>query len=102
MIDDDDDDDDDDAFRGNTTHRKCILLIHNWADDMIVSSIADANKVQCQYCDKWIHKRTIQRHVRHQHQESAQLVSCEYCNVTYKNDASLNNHLRIKHGIYKQ
>ena len=43
----------------------------------------------------------MQRHIRNQH-GTVQNVSCEYCKTVYKNDASLNNHLRLKHGIYKQ
>merc|ERR1712179_487042 len=60
----------------------------------------DGSKVQCQYCEKWIHKGTITRHVKHQHQETSS-VACPYCNSLYKNQASLSNHLRIKHCFYK-
>ena len=60
----------------------------------------DVNKVQCEYCDKWIHRGTINRHIRNQHHHT-ELVSCQYCNAEYKNEASLSNHLRTKHGIYK-
>ena len=60
----------------------------------------DASKVQCEYCEKWIHRGTIHRHVRNQHQHT-ELVYCQYCDSSYKNQASLSNHLRNKHGIYK-
>ena len=60
----------------------------------------DVSKVQCEYCDKWIHRGTINRHIRNQHHHT-ELVSCQYCNAEYKNEASLSNHLRTKHGIYK-
>jgi len=63
------------------------------------TSGSDCSKVQCQYCEKWIHKGTITRHVKHQHQLTSS-VGCPYCNSQYKNEASLSNHLRIKHCVF--
>jgi len=68
--------------------------------DYDTSVAPDPNKTQCEYCEKWIHKATIARHIKHQH-FTTDTVSCQYCNVEYKNEASLNNHLRLKHNIYK-
>ena len=61
--------------------------------------VVDSSKVQCQFCEKWIHKGTITRHVKHQHQLTSS-VGCPYCNSQYKNEASLSNHLRIKHNVF--
>ena len=63
--------------------------------------LLEPGKVQCQYCEKWIHKGTITRHIRHQHQQGF-TVSCQYCSSQYKNEASLSNHLRIKHNVFSK
>jgi len=63
------------------------------------SSGADGSKMQCQYCDAWIHKGTITRHIKNQHQLNNSVV-CPYCNSRYKNEASLSNHIRIKHHVF--
>ena len=55
--------------------------------------------MQCQYCDAWIHKGTITRHIKNQHQLNNSVV-CPYCNSRYKNEASLSNHIRIKHHVF--
>jgi len=65
------------------------------------SSSADSSKIQCEYCEKWIHKVTITRHIKHQHMQNSSVV-CTYCNSQHKNEASLSNHLRIKHSLFKQ
>merc|ERR1740137_190078 len=53
---------------------------------------ADCSKLQCQYCEKWIHNGSLAQHVKNQHQLSSS-VSCPHCNSQYKNEASLSNHI---------
>ena len=62
----------------------------------------EAKMTQCQFCHKWIHKGTIARHIRHQHKPAATHVMCTYCNSQYKNEASLSNHMRLKHNVFSK
>ena len=68
---------------------------------MLTMFVLDQGKTRCQFCHKWIHKGTIARHIRHQHQTAVStFVFCQYCNGQYKNEASLANHLRLKHNVW--
>merc|ERR1712080_438592 len=57
--------------------------------------------VTCPHCDKSVHRASINRHIKtqHQNQESFQ---CDHCNGVYKNVDSLKFHLRSSHGIYQR
>ena len=56
--------------------------------------------IECPHCEKYIHKASINRHIKTQH-GNEQNVQCQYCQGYYKNMDSLKYHLRQKHGVYQ-
>jgi len=76
---------------------KCTLPCH-WK---VIIFMFVGLKIQCQYCMKMIHRASLKRHIQNQHSSNLQ-ANCQFCNKTYKNQESLKDHLRLKHGMYKQ
>jgi len=67
--------------------------------DQEAGGISD-DKIQCGICSKFYHKMSIRRHIRNQHGDAEQ-ASCHICNITYKNDDVLKDHMRRKHNTYQ-
>jgi len=55
---------------------------------------------QCPYCYKSIHKATLRRHIKNQH-ENAGSVKCNFCDGIFKNESSMKDHQRQKHNVYQ-
>ena len=48
-------------------------------------------KIQCEYCEKYFHKDSINRHMKNLHGPS-QAWQCQFCNKILKNNDSLKDH----------
>jgi len=61
-----------------------------------------ATHEQCPYCMKSIHKSTIKRHIKNQHEGSSSVqCSVETCGRLFKNETSMKDHLRQRHGVFQ-
>jgi hypothetical protein len=64
----------------------------------------DGTGYSCGLCGKGfgMEKGHCKRHIRNVHNKSVTILSCDYCQKSYKNYDSLRHHQRTTHGVYKQ
>ena len=58
----------------------------------------------CGLCGKGfgVNRHHCRRHIKNSHKQVTEVLSCDYCQRTYKNKDSLKDHQRKNHGLYKQ
>ncbi|XP_021914816.1 protein abrupt-like isoform X8 [Zootermopsis nevadensis] len=54
----------------------------------------------CRYCGKLMRRASLKRHIVDQH-FPVQRMPCQLCGKVFKNSASLNSHMNVKHRHYK-
>ena len=61
---------------------------------------------RCLACEKtFTHSHSARRHVREVHTKSennSEQFYCDICQIGYTNRRSFDNHMRLKHNLYKQ
>ena len=57
----------------------------------------------CGLCGKGfgVNRHHCRRHIKNSHKQVTEVLSCDYCQRTYKNKDSLKDHQRKNHGLYK-
>jgi len=65
----------------------CILSVGNWQE----LSPVQQKKIACEYCNKYFHKDSINRHMKNIHGPS-QAWQCQFCEKIFKNNDSLKDH----------
>ena len=64
----------------------------------------DGSGYSCGLCGKGfgMEKGHCKRHIRNVHNKSVTILTCDFCQKSYKNYDSLRHHQRTTHGVYKQ
>ena len=83
-------------------HERCARHLSEQAmTELFLLGRTAGTHLTCPHCEKSVHKASINRHIKTQHQNQ-ESVACEHCNGVYKNIDSLKFHLRSAHGIYQR
>ena len=65
-----------------------VYVVGNWQQS---SQNSPLKKIPCEYCEKYFHKDSINRHMKNIHGPS-QAWQCQFCNKILKNNDSLKDH----------
>ena len=97
-----------DKFKGSPkTETQCLSISDQYYMNVNVYKKLFPNfwiflgeKILCKHCGVAFHKYSLKRHIKNQHQ-ATETLQCSYCSKISKNEASLNEHMRSAHGVYK-